>query len=216
MKIFLDGNAEFNKRSLLNHLNSTSAESSNKFCNSQPVIGDIFQTGSSNSCVTPARSSMSLSRKRCVCESPTMDGYEIISTDGNLMGHLSISKSSYGSRRARSRIFSLKKLIELESPNFNDPKINKRIEQFSSHHANDSNTDKNSGSFHLSVSSDIHNESFEDYDNDHKGIVQCKHFEDQNNRYFKLPPVKPKQMSSIRGGSFAETVLFSSGDCCSK
>jgi len=163
---------------------------------------DLMEIGSPGSCVTPVRRhSTSSSRKRCVCESPSIGGDEIKSSGEISIGHLSIS--SYGSRRARSRIFSPKKLMECEALHCNDleDKINKRIERC------DSDTDENSNSSHQSAS-DILDESHEEYDiGIHKQNGTYRNFVGQKDGSFKLPPIKPRQRSSIEHGSFAETVF---------
>lgn len=207
-KALLDSNSKMHQRSksALDYLGSSSIDPKAMSAGPQPVAIDLADIASSGSCITPARSICS-SRKRCVCYSPAIDGDEIISTDGISMGRP--STSSYGSRRARSRIFSPKRLIELVPCVNPEHQIDTPRNDFCSPPRNDdSETDEQSASIHLSISSDIPYESYEDYDNENnRSIDLCANSSDEKDESFKLPPSKPKRVSSIGGGSFAETVF---------
>lgn len=66
-------------------------------------------------CLTPSRSTSSSSRKRGVCDSPLFHCDDMNSSGGLSVCNLHQSTSSFGSRRARSRIFSpesTKKIME--------------------------------------------------------------------------------------------------------
>ncbi len=89
-----------NMFSSFNSHNNSDEGSNNNNSNNNTDSGFIVP------CLTPSRSVSSSSRKRGVCESPLLHCDDLSSSGGGLSATNLLSTSSFGSRRARSRIFS--------------------------------------------------------------------------------------------------------------
>lgn len=168
-------------------------------------------------CLTPSRSISSSSRKRGVCESPLFQCDDMSSSGGISVGNMHQSTSSFGARRARSRIFSPERpaptaaaaaaaLPTTTTATEGMTTIRKKNESFhESESEKDFDMDDNENSF------SFHNTSCEMSHIELDDVGKTEMFNicnDKDKRNLPLPlPLRPRRMSSVGDTSFEEAIF---------
>ncbi len=191
---------------------------------SGPCFSSICQSSEHNGfnniplCLTPSRSISSSSRKRGVCESPSLFQCDDMSSSGGIsVGNMHQSTSSF--RRARSRIFSPERPAPTTTSAAVLPTttttiategmttIRKKNESFHESESEievDMDDNENSFSFHNTSCEMSHIEL------DDVGKTEMFNIYDNDKDKTKLPlplPLRPRRMSSVGDTSFEEAIF---------
>ncbi len=173
-------------------------------------------------CLTPSRSISSSSRKRGVCDSPLLNCDDMSSSDG-LSGSLHPSTSSFGSRRARSRIFSpesTKKIMEaaaaaaaaagqLEKGEKEMTNIRKKNEESFHESESEMEMDENENSFSFqNTSCEMSQADFEERERNELFVDTIKPSNVEKKQKQILPlPLRPRRMSSVGDLPFEDAIF---------